>query len=219
MVGTSYGDGFAVSGGSQPYSWSRTGSLPPGLSAVFDTGNVSISGTPTAAGTFTSTYQVTDNDDSIASVSYTVVIDPTLGFVTAVLPGGDVNTDYSQPVTVTGGTGSGTYTFTLACVPTVLSGCNYPGGLAIDQNTGTISAPDRVTQPTTYRFFVDVTDADSNRASRMFSITFAAQPQITRASLPGAAVGSSYCQSLSAAGGTPAYTRALGSGAHRPGSR
>ena len=88
---------------------------------------MTISGTPTAAGSFTSAYQVTDNDDSTASISYTIVIDPTLAFVTAVLPSGDVNTAYSQPVTVTGGTGSGTYTFNLSCVPTVLSGRNLPG--------------------------------------------------------------------------------------------
>lgn len=103
--------------------------------------------------------------------------------------------------------------FNLSCVPTVLSGCNLPGGLAIDAATGTISAPDRVSQPTTYHFLIDVVDADSNRASRVFSITFAPRPQIQNASLPDAAVGSSYCQSLSAAGGTPGYTWALGSGA------
>ena len=78
---------------------------------------------------------------------------------------------------------------------------------------GTVSAPERVSQPTTYHFQIVVVDTDSNRASRIFSITFAPRPQITRASLPDAITGTSYCQSLSAAGGTPGYTWALGSGA------
>jgi large repetitive protein len=94
---------------------------------------------------------------------------------------------------------------------------NFPGGLAIDASTGTISAPDRVSQPTTYHFQIEVVDIDFNRASRIVSITFAPGPLIQTTSLPNATVGSSYCASLSAAEGTPGCTWSLASGTLPPG--
>jgi hypothetical protein len=60
-VGTSYSQNFFASGGVQPYSWSiSAGQLPPGLSLA-PSPPASISGTPTTAGTFTFTVQVTDS--------------------------------------------------------------------------------------------------------------------------------------------------------------
>jgi hypothetical protein len=57
MVGVSYSDGLAASGGTQPYSWSlASGSLPPGLTLNSSTG--AITGTPTTAGTSSFTAQV-----------------------------------------------------------------------------------------------------------------------------------------------------------------
>lgn len=56
-VGTAYSSGLTVSGGVAPYTFSIvSGSLPPGLSLNAGTG--AITGTPTAAGTFTFTAKV-----------------------------------------------------------------------------------------------------------------------------------------------------------------
>lgn len=59
-VGTAYSSALVASGGTAPYFYSITvGSLPPGLTLNTNTG--AITGTPTAAGTFNYTAQVTDS--------------------------------------------------------------------------------------------------------------------------------------------------------------
>ncbi|HKP53614.1 MAG TPA: putative Ig domain-containing protein [Chloroflexia bacterium] len=70
-VGSSYATSFTADGGTQPYRWSIVaGQLPPGLRL---SGNV-VSGTPTAAGTFTFTARVTDNGGQQASQQFTITI-------------------------------------------------------------------------------------------------------------------------------------------------
>jgi hypothetical protein len=58
-VGTAYSHNLTATGGTTPYSWSASsGALPPGL-AVDNAGR--ISGTPTAAGTYSAAFKVTDS--------------------------------------------------------------------------------------------------------------------------------------------------------------
>ena len=78
---TYYTNVFSVSGGSIPYTWSiLAGQLPPGLALKSDitlsqTGD-DLSGTPTAAGTFTFTIQVTDGQGNQASQQFSLTIQP-----------------------------------------------------------------------------------------------------------------------------------------------
>lgn len=73
---------LSVGGGVQPYHWSvATGALPPGLNLGNDG---SVSGSPTAAGTFAFTIQVTDSGDSKASIPGTIKVAPHL--TAALLP-------------------------------------------------------------------------------------------------------------------------------------
>ena len=73
----------ATGGGVQPYHWSvATGALPPGLN-LGDDG--SVSGSPTAAGNFAFTIQVTDSGDGVASIAGMIKIAPHLS--AALLPG------------------------------------------------------------------------------------------------------------------------------------
>jgi len=211
MVGDSrYGTGFFVSGGSQPFTWAQNG-LPPGLSANFNGSDATISGTPTAAGTYTTTYRVTDSTGATASMAYTIVIDPTLSITTPALPSGDVNVNYSQPITATGGSGGYSF-FLLGGCSDFTFGCPGPTGLTINSGTGVITNSGPISAPLTDRVAVEVRDGDGNTASQSYLVTFGPTPAIQTATLPDAAVFSSYCQSLSASEGTPAYTYAVTSG-------
>jgi hypothetical protein len=65
---------LAAAGGAQPYAWSVTkGALPPGLVL---TGAGTLSGTPSEAGAFSFTVQVTDSNGATASQAFTISITP-----------------------------------------------------------------------------------------------------------------------------------------------
>jgi hypothetical protein len=71
VVGQAYSAQLRASGGTSPYTWSIVeGSLPPGLELNASTGE--ITGTPTEAGSFTLTVQVTDS--SVAANSSALMI-------------------------------------------------------------------------------------------------------------------------------------------------
>src|SRR5690606_16282714 len=67
-----YAEILAASGGTAPYTWSVTGSLPGGLSLDGATGL--ISGTPTAVGSFSFTVEVTDQNGFTADAGLDIVI-------------------------------------------------------------------------------------------------------------------------------------------------
>lgn len=70
-VGTAYNQALVATGGTTPYSWSiSAGSLPAGLSLGTSTG--AITGTPTAAGAFNFTVQVTGGGSSTKAFSLTI---------------------------------------------------------------------------------------------------------------------------------------------------
>jgi len=74
-VGTAYGHTLAASGGTAPYAWSVAAmALPAGLALNSSTGV--LGGTPTAAGTFTFTVQVTGGGSSTKAFSLTIDATP-----------------------------------------------------------------------------------------------------------------------------------------------
>ncbi len=101
-----YSHQLTVENGTAPFTWSFTGgTLPPGV-ALSATGR--LSGTPTGAGTFSFTVQVTDASGSSATraVTLTVVPPPAASFNPGV---GEVGVAYSAQATVAGGTGPFTW--------------------------------------------------------------------------------------------------------------
>ncbi|MBI5003692.1 putative Ig domain-containing protein [Candidatus Kaiserbacteria bacterium] len=92
-------DTVRVSGGSLPLIWSIiSGSFPDGLS--LDPSNGLVSGTPTTAGTYHFTVQVTDNDVASDTQEVTLDIDPsTSGEVVLVSPPtGNLYTSTNGPI-------------------------------------------------------------------------------------------------------------------------
>jgi len=77
-VNIPYAGGLSVAGGETPFTWTQiSGTLPPGLVLDGSTSGVtSISGTPTAAGTYSFVLQASDALSRIADVSATLVVNP-----------------------------------------------------------------------------------------------------------------------------------------------
>ena len=70
-IGTQYSQTLSATGGRAPYTWSITTGAPPGF-ALSSAGV--LTGVPTAAGSFTFTVQVTDQDNNVAQQSVTLSV-------------------------------------------------------------------------------------------------------------------------------------------------
>ncbi len=128
IVGQPYSVVLQAAGGTLPYKWSiAAGSLPPGLSLNEDSGE--ISGTPTAAGTYGFTVQVTDNSMGVATKPFGLAPPP---------PSGAAGSQYEVPVTIDPAPGSGGTDPGVCTNYSVTSGM-LPSGLVLDPNTGLVS--------------------------------------------------------------------------------
>jgi Putative Ig domain len=212
-VGVSYSQSMQASGGSAPYTWTKTsGALPAGLSLSQSTGL--ISGVPTASGKFTFTATVTDSSSPAQLTSATNTISvapgsapiapPVLSITTGSLPSDTVGTSYTQTLQATGGTSP--YSWQIA------SG-KLPAGLSLSPN-GTISG--LPTSGSASTFTVSVTDSGSPAQTQSAGLTIGAASTspltITSSALAPGTSGTNYSQALSASGGTPAYTWSISSG-------
>ena len=66
---------FTAKGGTAPYTWALTGTLPAGMSPPETTGaQAQIAGTPTATGTFPVTLTVTDKNGKTAKTAVTITV-------------------------------------------------------------------------------------------------------------------------------------------------
>jgi hypothetical protein len=103
-VAAAYSRSLSASPGVAPYSWTRaSGLLPPGL-ALSSVGV--ISGTPTAAGTYSIVVRVTDSNapPTTATKTFAIAVLPGFGIITPSLPAGRLGTPYSRTLIGAGGT-------------------------------------------------------------------------------------------------------------------
>jgi hypothetical protein len=208
-VKTAYSTTLAATGGTTPYTWSlAAGSLPTGVSL---SSSGTVSGTPTASGTFTFVAEVTDSGSpaQTAQMTYSLSVAATttgtISISTGSLASGKVGTAYSGSLGATGGTAP--YIWSLA------SG-SLPTGLSLASG-GTISGTP--TAAGTSSFTLQVTDSSSPAltATQTFSLVIAANTtslSITTTSVADGQVGASYSATVTATGGTTPYTWSLSSG-------
>jgi hypothetical protein len=204
-VGVAYTLAFAATGGIPPYTWSiSAGAAPSGLTLNTSTG--SLTGTPTAAGTFNFTVQVTDSARGTANKVFAISVVAAVKIAAATPPGGVTGVSYTQQFAATGGVTP--YAWSIA------SG-SIPAGLSLSTTTGLLSGTP--TTVGTYTFTIAVTDQSGGKDSAAYTIAVVARVAplsiTTQAPLPGGVVGVSYTQTFAATGGTSPYTWSVSTGA------
>lgn len=213
-VATAYTQTFTFNGGAQPWSGYQVTNLPTGLAITATTANtVTISGTPTQAGSFNLNVSATDSSTgtgpfSVGQAFALTVSAPSLSLA----PAGPAltatyNAAYSQAFTASDGVGPYTYAVTAGALPAGL-------GLA----GGTVSGT-----PTTsgsFNFTITATDTGASgtgspfTVARAYTLTIAAPTiVVTPATLPAATAASAYSESLAASGGVSPYSFSVSAGA------
>lgn len=120
------GTAFLASGGTAPYVYTQSGTLPPGMS--FNATTRTITGTPSVPGSYSFTITATDANGCPGSTTYNLAINcPAIAVAPASIAGGTVNASYTQTFTATGGNGIYTWSVVSGSLPPGLT--LSPGGV------------------------------------------------------------------------------------------
>ena len=194
VVGTAYTTTFVASGGTIPYTWSSTGTLPVGL--TLDPATGILSGTPTSVGTSAFTVTATDANGQPASANVSLTVASVLTLTLPTPVSGEVGVAYAETFTAAQGTGPYTYA--------VSSGSTLPGGLSLGTSTGVLSGTP--TTAGTPGFSITATDAAGQTATLATSVAIVAAPTLTFTTMPAGQLRTAYSDALTESGGTPPYT-------------
>ena len=203
QVNVTYTQTNVASGGTTPYTYSViSGSIPNGT--AFSTTTGTVTGTPTSAGAFSYTVQVTDADGIIASVATSGTITTALAIAATPSTDTEVGATYSQANEASGGTLPYVYT---------LSAGALPAGTTLSPTTGTVSGTPTTAAAGAFNYTIQVTDADGAIATVATSGTMASALVITPTPSVNTEVGATYSQTNIASGGTTPYVFSLAAGA------
>jgi hypothetical protein len=155
-VGVRYVGTLSATGGQGPYTWSASG-LPAGLSVGSDG---SITGTPTAVGSYPAQVTVTDANGNSKATAVTFRVAPKLVISTKRVVSARVGTAYSFKLGTKGGAGSVRWT--------IVRG-KLPAGLKLNARTGTIAG--RARAAATARVTVRAIDAAGGISSKTFVVS------------------------------------------------
>jgi hypothetical protein len=202
---TAFTQAFSAGGGIGPYTYAITaGALPAGLSLS----GATVSGTPTASGSFNFTLTATDSGATGTGAPFTLdraytlaIAGPTIVLAPATLPGGAVAAAYTQTLTASGG--AAPYAFSVS------SGA-LPGGLSLASGGALTGTP---TATGSFSFGVTATDANGEIGTLAYTVVMAAPSlSLAPATLPNGIGSSPYTATFSASSGTAPYTFAVSAG-------
>ena len=196
QVGIAYLQTNVANDGTAPYTFSVAsgGSIPAGTTLNTATGTVS--GSPTTAGAYSYTINVTDSDGgSETTPAITGTIAGPVGLTATPSTYTEVNVNYSQTNVATNGTAPFHYT---------LDSGTLPAGTTLDPNTGTVSGTPSVAGP--FSYVIVVTDGDNAMAIAATSGTMNAALSTTNPSAVIANAGQTASFSAVASDGTPPYS-------------
>ncbi|GLQ86469.1 putative Ig domain-containing protein [Dyella flagellata] len=211
-VGAAYSQSFSASGGTAPYTYAQSGSLPAGMG--WNASTATLSGTPTQAGSFPIVVQVTDSSGGAGpythNFNYTVQVNAASLSITPANNSAftaTYATAYSQSFSGAGGTSP--YSFRV-------SSGSLPAGLSLS-SSGVLSGTS--TQTGHFSFAVTMTDSSTGTGAPFsttanYSLTVNASTiTLTPATLTSGMVSTSYSAQLSARGGIGPYSFSVTSGA------
>ncbi|WP_266158281.1 Ig-like domain-containing protein [Dyella silvatica] len=207
--GSPYSQAFTTSGGTSPYTYAETGTLPAGI--VFNAATGSLSGTATQTGSFPITINSTDHSVGVGApfstgpISYTLSVSaPHIVFATTSLPGGTVAAAYpATSLNASGGIAPYGYQITAGALP---------AGLTLNATSGQITGTP--TASGSFALTVMATDAHNQTGTQSYTLAInMATLALTPSSLPNGVAETAYNQNLVASGGITPYTYAVSSGA------
>ncbi|RZJ27259.1 MAG: hypothetical protein EON85_11590, partial [Brevundimonas sp.] len=203
-VSTAYSQTLAATGGTAPYSYTSTGTLPTGLALVGDM----LVGTPSAGGTFNFTIVARDSTSGTGSPysgsqAYSVTIGQTAQTISfPALANAPLS---ASPLSLSATASSG---LTVAFGSSTTTVCTVSGTALTLLQTGTCTITASQAGDAGYTAAAPV--------SRSFTVTPSALVLTTNGAT-GTTVGASYSQTNTASGGVAPYSYALNAGAFPPG--
>jgi hypothetical protein len=206
-VGTPYSSATCTaSGGTTPYTWSWSGTIPPGLSINSSSG--AISGTPTTAGSYPVTVTVTDSTTptkQTASTTITINISAATVTVSCNPQSGNYAAGASYSATCSASGGTSPYTWSFSSLPSWLKSSGTSG------TTITLSGTVPAAPPSSYSLTVTLTDSTTptkQTASTTVTINVLSATLIVICTPASGnyTAGVSYSATCTASGGTSPYT-------------